>query len=182
MKITRRPMLMTVIYGLLCGISFIPIVMALSYFLYWPIAFRLTIWLYLAGYLVLLTRWAKVSLFSILFPLLLLVLLVFWGGSSPAYMFLALGILSWVRSGICFQGGLLRTLGAEAALCLGGGALVAYFTPHSMIIWAMAIWMFFLVQSLYFVVFKGIGEAEEEKVGLDPFEQARGQAEKILST
>jgi len=46
----------------------------------------------------------------------------------------------------------------------------------------MAIWMFFLVQSLYFVFFREIGEAEQEKVELDPFEQARGQAKKILST
>ena len=116
------------------------------------------------------------------FPLFLLLILVFWGDSNEAFLFLALGVLSWVRSGICFQGGLLKTFGAEAALCLGGGALVAHFTPHSMITWAMAIWMFFLMQSLYFVFFRETAETQAHKVQLDPFEQARGQAERILSS
>ena len=42
--------------------------------------------------------------------------------------------------------------------------------------------MFFLVQSLYFVVFADIGAAQEENIRPDPFDQARGQAEKILSS
>jgi hypothetical protein len=42
--------------------------------------------------------------------------------------------------------------------------------------------MFFLVQSLYFVFFKDLGEAVEDKVELDPFELARSRAERILST
>ena len=91
MKMTKRPMLATVIYGLLCGVTFIPVVMALSYVLYWPMAFRLTIWLYLAGYLVFLIRWAGVSPLAIPIPLLLLLLLVFWGGSNVGFLFFALG-------------------------------------------------------------------------------------------
>jgi hypothetical protein len=166
MKITRRPMLITILYGLLCGISFVPTVMVLSSFLYWSTAFRLAIWLTLAGY----------------FPLLLLLLLVFWGDTNGAFLFLALGVLSWVRSGICFQGGLLKALLAEFTLCLGGGALVAFFTPHSAVTWGLAVWMFFLVQSLYFVFSRDLGEAVEEKVEVDPFELARSQAERILST
>jgi hypothetical protein len=182
MKITRRPMLTTILYGLLGGISFVPTVMVISSFLYWSTAFRLAIWLFLAGYLVLLTKWGRASLLSILFPLLLLFLLVFWGDTNGAFLFLALGVLSWVRSGICFQGGLLKTLLAEFALCLGGGALVAFFTPHSAVTWGLAVWMFFLVQSLYFVFFRDIGEAAEEKMKLDPFELARSQAERVLAT
>jgi hypothetical protein len=46
----------------------------------------------------------------------------------------------------------------------------------------MAVWTFFLIQSLDFVVFRDLTETEEEEVELDPFEQARGQVEKILST
>ena len=76
----------------------------------------------------------------------------------------------------------MKTLTAEIAISLGGGALVSVFAPHTTVTWAMAVWMFFLVQSLYFVVVRDIGEAEEEQVVRDPFEQARGQAEKILST
>jgi hypothetical protein len=182
MKVTRRPLLTTILYGLLCGISFVPTVMVISSFVYYSTAFRLAIWLFLAGYLVILTKWGKTRLLSIVFPLLLLFFLVFWGDTNAAFLFLALGVLSWVRSGICFQGGLLKPLVAEFALCLGGGALVAFFTPHSAVTWALAVWMFFLVQSLYFVFFRDIGEAVEEKVELDPFELARNQAERILST
>lgn len=181
MKISRRPMLTTIIYGLLSGISFIPTVIAISKVIYWTTAFRLVIWLILAGYLLVLIRWGRVKLLSILFPLLLLLLLVFWGDTNTGFLFLALGVLSWIRSGVCFQGGLLKTLVAEVALCLGGGALVAYFAPHSTVTWALAVWMFFLVQSIYFVIFTDIGREEKEEMELDPFNQARIQAERILS-
>ena len=181
MKITRRPMFTTIIYGLLCGVSFIPLVMTMNYFLDWSIAFRLTIWILLAGYLLILTRWGKVNLVSTLFPLLLLLMLVFWGDTNSAFLFLALGVLSWLRSGVCFQGGLLKSIAAEIFLCLGGGALAGSFTPHSTITWALSIWLFFLVQSLYFVIFRNSVEEQEERVELNPFERARGQAERILS-
>ena len=182
MKITRRPMFTTVLYGLLCGVTFIPLITALSYVLPWSMAFMLTIWLYLAGYLALLARWARATIVSIIFPLLLLLVVVFWGSSTTAFMLLALGTLSWVRSGICFKGGALKTLGSEAILCLGGGALVACFTPHSTITWAMAIWMFSLVQSLYFILFRETGEVVRKEMKLDPFDRAKGKAEKILAT
>ena len=181
MKITRRPMFTTIIYGLLAGTSFIPMVMVMSNLIHWTAAFRLAIWLVLAGYLVLLTSWGRVSLFSLLFPLLLLLLLVFWGDTNSAFLFLALGVLSWVRSGICFHGGLLKSLVTEAALCFGAGALVVFFTPHSTITWGVAVWMFFLVQSVYFVVFADFAEKQEAQVELDPFHQARTLAERILS-
>jgi hypothetical protein len=77
---------------------------------------------------------------------------------------------------------LLGKLGAELAISFGGGVLVVYLAPHSQVSWAMTVWMFFLIQSLYFVIFGDIGAAEKEKQRLDPFEQARGQAEKILSS
>jgi len=181
MKITRRPMFTTIIYGLLAGTSFIPMVMVMSNLIHWTAAFRLAIWLVLAGYLVLLTRWGRVSLFSLLFPLLLLLLLVFWGDTNSAFLFLALGVLSWVRSGICFHGGLLKSLVTEAALCFGAGTIVVFFTPHSTITWGVAVWMFFLVQSVYFVVFADFAEKQEVQVELDPFHQARTRAERILS-
>jgi len=182
MNISRKPMFTTIIYGLLAGISFIPMVMVMSSLIYWTAAFRLAIWLILAGYLVILTRWGRVSLLSIAFPLLLLLLLVFWGDTNSAFLFLALGVLSWVRSGICFHGGLLKSLFTEAALCLGAGALVVFFTPHSTITWGVAVWMFFLVQSVYFVIFADFGKEQEEQVELDPFHQARSRAERMLST
>ena len=175
-------MFTTIVYGLLAGTSFIPIVMAMSSVMEWTAAFRMAMWLVLAGYLAMLTRWGRVNLLSIVFPLLLLLPLVFWGETNSGFLILALGVLAWVRSGVCFQGGLLKTVVTEVALCCGAGALVAFFTPHSTITWGVAVWLFFLVQSIYFVFFADFGEKEEEQAECDPFHQARARAERILST
>lgn len=180
MKITRRPMLATILFGLICGALFIPVSMVLGYIIFWPVAFRFAIWSYIAVYGFFLTKWGKVNPISIVFPFLLLLVFVFWGNSNSAFLLLALGILSWVRSGICFKSPLFKMLGAELFVCIGGGVLVAYFAPHSTLTWAMGIWMFFLMQSLYFV-FTGDSTDEEERLTVDPFEQARRQAERILS-
>ena len=75
----------------------------------------------------------------------------------------------------------MKTFGAEIVLCLGGGAVVSYFAPQSMATWALGIWMFFLIQSLYFALFRDIPKHEEE-LEVDAFERARNQAETILST
>lgn len=179
MKITRRPMLATILFGLMCGVSFIPAGMILGYLIYWPVTFRIVIWSYLGLYGLLLTRWGKVNPTSILFPLLVLLIFVFSGNSNSAFLLLALGVLSWIRSGICFQRSLFRRLGIELFVCIGGGVLVAYFAPYSTLTWAMGIWMFFLMQSLYFLLMREMGD--EEKPTVDPFEQARRQAERILS-
>jgi len=66
-------------------------------------------------------------------------------------------------------------------LSLGGGALVALFTPVSEISWALGIWLFFLIQALYFLLFEKTGDkiADTE---IDLFEKARMEAEKILSS
>jgi len=67
----------------------------------------------------------------------------------------------------------------EFFLTLGGAALITCFIPDSMFTWALGIWMFFLVQSLYFVI---LGDRSlKEKVTADPFEEAMIQAEKIIS-
>ena len=198
MKISRRPMIATILYGLMCGVVFIPVSVVLSYMISWPEAFRLTIWSYVALYGLLLTRWGKRNPISIVFPLLTLFIFVFWGNSTSAFLLLALGILSWIRSGICFRKPLVQMLGVELLVSIGGGALVtycaphstliwasggasvAYLAPHSTLTWAMGIWLFFLVQSLYFVL-TGDARSEEDKLRLDPFDEAKRQAERILS-
>jgi hypothetical protein len=65
---------------------------------------------------------------------------------------------------------------------MGGAALVTCFFPHSMTALALGVWMFFLVQSLHFVLTGDLGDAEEDDVVLDPFEKAQRQAEEILPT
>ena len=179
MRLARRPMLATIVLGLACGISFVPVTVALSCAFSWPTTFRLAMWSYLASYAFLLTRWGKVNVASIVFPLLIVFCFAVWGHLAMPFLLLALGVLSWIRSGICFHRTFPKMLCTELVLSLGGGALVAYVTPHSVATWAMGVWMFFLIQSLYFVVVRHVGD-ENVHVSLDPFEQARRRAEEIL--
>lgn len=180
MRIVRRPMPATVLFGLIGGIFFVPVTVALAYVLSWPTALRATLWFCLASYGFLLSRWSKVSFTSILFPLLIVLLFVFWGNSLTLFLVLWLGVLSWIRSGICFRKPLPGMLGTEFFISVGGGALVAFFMPHSPATWAMGLWMFFLIQSLYFLVVRNAGDPQQD-VSLDPFEQSRRRAEEILS-
>ena len=68
-------------------------------------------------------------------------------------------------------------------LYAAGGALIAALPPGSAFGWTLSIWMFFLVQALYFVVFDITTIAAEEKIALeiDPFERASRRAADILS-
>lgn len=179
MKSTKRPVRATVFFGLICSLSFIPLQVGLSYVFSWSKIFNLTIWMYLSGFGFLLTRWRGKNQPSIIFPLLLLFISVFMVSSNDAFLVLALGVFSWIRSGIYFPKPLHRALVAELGLTIGGAALVAWFTPHSNLTWALGILMFFLVQSLYFVIFENKGI--KDKFAVDPFEEARSAAEKILS-
>jgi len=178
MKIIQRPTRTTILFGLICGLLFIPLNQGLWYIIAWSTVFRITLWCYLASYALLLARWGGKRLYSIMFPVLILLISAFALRSNSAFSLLALGIFSWIRSGICFQKRLSSMLVAEIFLTLGGGLLVAWFRPHTTLTWALGIWMFFLVQSLYFVIFE---EKNKEAVEGDPFEAARLGAEKILS-
>lgn len=80
----------------------------------------------------------------------------------------------------CFQTQQVKRLFSEIILSLGGGALVAGLTPVPAVTWALGIWLFFLVQALYFVWFEKTGEKMAE-VKIDLFEKARMGAENILS-
>jgi len=51
-----------------------------------------------------------------------------------------------------------------------------------MVAWALGVWMFFLVQSVYFVLTGDLGDTEEAEIALDPFEKVRRQAEETLTT
>jgi len=181
MKTMRIPMLTTIFFGLGCGICFIPLTMLLGFFIPWPLALHLTVWSYLALYGLVLTWWSRVGPLSIAFPLLLLLVFAFWGASHTAFLLTALVIMSWIRSGICFRHSRVKAIGAEIIICLGGGAIVTYFAPHTPATWAMVVWALFLIQALYFVF---LGEMDKHQGGdaeRDPFAEMRRRAERILS-
>ncbi|UCD90139.1 MAG: hypothetical protein JSW04_01480 [Desulfobacterales bacterium] len=178
MKTTQRPIRNTIVFGLVFGLAFIPLNSLLGYVTDAATAFKIILWTYLATYGFFLTRWGRNRPISIFFPLLLLLIFVFIVNSNSAYLLLALIIFSWIRSGVCFQQSLSKMLGAELLLSLGGAILVAWFAPCSTFTWALGILMFFLVQSIYFVIFEN---KNHEQVPTDPFEEAMVRAEKIIS-
>jgi len=176
---SKRPVRTTIFYGLICALLFIPLGLIFERTAFWSIFFRLAIFACLAAYAFILANWTRKGLISIIFPLLLVFLFIFGQTSTAAFLLLSLGMLSWIRSGVCFQNGFLRPLGGEILFSIGGGALVAYFSPYSTATWALGIWMFFLVQSLYFIAMTDFG-SNEEQVNMDAFEQARMRAAGIL--
>ena len=181
MKISQHPIRTTIFFGLICALSFIPANLALNYVLHGPSVINLTLWLYAAGYSLLLSRWSKKPILSNGFPLLLLFVTSFLVDSTTAFYLLSLVVISWIRSGICFRNPCGIKLVAELLLCVFGGIPVAVFTPGSAFGWMPGIWMFFLIQSLYFVIFENRAIMPQDQYETDPFERASRQAEAILS-
>jgi hypothetical protein len=180
MKSTTKPIRSTIVWGLIGGLIYIPLCSALNLIISWPLGFRLSPWILLSGYAILLSRWASRPLRSMRLPLLLLLLSAFLIESTTVFLFTSLAILSWIRSGICFKKRpLLKRLGAEAGLCLAGGLLVYGAVPVATPAWALGVWLFFLIQALYFVLFEY--QSVPPRIEVDPFEKARMAAEKILS-
>jgi hypothetical protein len=184
MKILQRPIPTTIIFGLICGLSFTPTNLALSASVSWPTALCLTLWLFAAGYGLLLSRWSSQKYSTIFFPLAVLLLAVFLADSIAAFLLLVLVVTSWIRSGICFQKQKGIRLAVEILLCVAGGVLVALFTPGAAYGWSLGVWMFFLLQSLYFVIFdnKAIEADNNHEFRIDPFEQSSRRAEAILDS
>jgi hypothetical protein len=181
MKLKATPIRSTIVWGLIGGLVYIPLCSALSLVVFRPLGIQLSLWILLAGYAVLLSRWAFGPLRSIGLPLLLLLLSAFLIQSATVFLFTAFVILSWIRSGICFKRKPLgKRLAAESGLGLAGGLLVSGVMPGVTLVWALGVWLFFLIQALYFVLFEYQNDSQV-KIEVDPFEKAKMAAEKILS-
>jgi hypothetical protein len=182
MKKSKHPIRNTILYGLFCGLSFVPLSLTLNAAISWPTASCLALWLFISGYGILLSRWSHTALISIAFPLLLLVPIIFLVNSKVLFFLMVLIVVSWIRSGICFQKPGVMRLAVELLLGFLGAVLMCGLTPGSVFGWGLGVWMFFLVQALYFVFFAPADTQQEESSRLDAFEQARSQAERILSS
>jgi hypothetical protein len=176
----KRPVRTTIVYAVFSGLVVVPAASALSIYLSWPTAFKLTLWADLALYGVLMARWSGVRLPSLLFPLTILLGSALWPSAYSAFFILTLGVLAWMRSGICFQGTPLRALTAEV-LTLGGAAgILLFFGSHTEVAWALTIALFFLMQSIYFfIVPTRRGMSKTGSVN-DPFERALAEAKALL--
>lgn len=170
----------TLVYGLISAVSVMPVSGVLAGSIGWPMAFKLVLWADLFGYALLLARWSGKGLGSIVFPLALLLGTAVWPGVYSAFFFLGLGVFSWLRSGICFSRAPIRAVAAETITVAGGAGLVALLNPVSAITWSISIWLFFLVQAIYFFIVPSMKNAPAGRWEQDPFEQAHREALRIL--
>jgi hypothetical protein len=171
----------TIFYGLIWGLAFIPICVTLNLALDASYAIGLALWLCVAGDAILMSRWSNSSLSSLTFPLMLLFLAIFLVKSVTAFWLLALLVIGWIRSGICFQTSPASRLGVEVVLIITGCFLAGAFTFGSTLAASLGVWMFFLMQALYFVIFEDGSNLTADTLQPERFEQARTLAEDILS-
>ena len=178
----NKPIRATIVIALASGFTIVPVAMLMSPYLHWALAFKLVLWANLAIYAVLLARWSRTRLLPVVFPLAILLGTALWPRSYTGFFFLAVGVLSWIRSGICYQGTPLRTLAAEVITVAGGAALVMLFGGQTSLSWAIAIALFILVQALYFFIVPSKRKEGGTKPSEDPFDRAAQEALKVLES
>lgn len=176
----NKPIRTTVFFGLLSGLLVLPVAYLMGDRLGWSLAFKLAVWADLAVYALLMARWSGTRAAAVLFPLAVLLGAALWPHSGAGFLLLALGVLSWVRSGLCFTGAPIRRGLAEAITIFGGSGLVVVWGSHTALAWALGIWLFFLVQALYFAIIPEKSYANAEKTRTDAFEKAIKEAERVL--
>lgn len=175
-----HPIRGTILFGLASGAAFIPLTLVFSRLFYWPIAFNLTIWIYLALYCLLLSLWSGVRLHAAEAVVLVLLPAAFWADSTAGFTMLALAVLGWVRSVVCFTGSWLKKMSAEFITITLGTALLVVMNPSGPLALSLGVWMFILIQSLYFLLVGNWEDEEDQAASADPFETARRRAESIL--
>lgn len=178
----KRPVRTTLVMAFLSGFVVYPVsVMFLAPVLGWPTTPKIILWAAVFVYALLLSRWSRTRILSIVFPMVVLLGAALWPQVYVGYFLLLLGVLSWIRSGICFQTRPVRAILAEVITIAGGAFLVGMWMPGSTLQWGLGIWLFGLVQCLYFYIVGWDRPNHGEITSMDPFEQARQELEKILA-
>jgi hypothetical protein len=175
----NKPIRTTLIFGFLSAVCFIPL-SSIPHYWHWQITYKLSILITLALYSVLLCRWSRTPLVTILFPLLLFLGVALWSHTHFGFLLLTLAVFSWIRSGICFKNVSIRALIAEILTMAGGTVFLLFWWPATSISQPLAIWLFFLVQSLYFYIIPGVAGHDRFSVSSDLFEQACRDMERLL--
>jgi hypothetical protein len=182
MKTLVGPIRLTIVWGLIGGLIYIPLCIAFGLFVRWPVSLQLTFWSLLAGYGVLLLTRSSVPLRSMALPFMLLFVAAIFVQSTHVFLFSAFAALSWIRSGICFRKKpFLKRLGTEISLGSATALLVDGAVPGLTPVWALGVLMFFLIQALYFVLL-ATDAGSALKTEVDAFEKARMAAENILDS
>ena len=174
------PVRTTIVYGMISAMVVWPAAGLLAAPLGWATAFRLMLWAILSGYALVLVRWSGRRLTAPLIPLALLLGTALWSDVYGAFFCMALGVLAWIRSGICFDSTPLRAVIAETLTIAGGAGLAAALNPGTAVTWTLSIWLFILIQSLYFFIVPTPSTHSGKTPPEDPFEHACRNARRIL--
>ena len=146
----------------------------------WPAAIKLTLWAEVALYAYFLARWSRTHPINIAFPLVLLLGAALWPYTHAGFYLMMVGVFIWIRSGICFRRQPVRAVLAELVTAVGGMLLIGIWMPHNMLLWGVGIWLFGLIQCLYFYIVSIPDALRVSGGNQDSFEQARGELEQVL--
>lgn len=174
----NRPVRSTVVFGgasALCALS-------LSLFQVpwvWPMLFQLFLAANLLIYSTLLCRWSRTGVSVLFFPALFAALAVIWPNGHLPFLAVILAMLSWIRSDICYQDARFRALLTEGMMLIGGVGFLLFRRPDSIFALPLSVWLFFLVQSLYFYLVEDDVQSTDCKTA-DPFELSSREMERLL--
>jgi len=181
MKPGSNPARTTIFTGLIFGALYAPLSLFLQSYLYWPWPIKTILIMYLAIYGLILARWTEIKPARIILPLVLLIVIAKFQApyETKQFVICTLLALSWIRSGICATHLSFKVLIVELGLSFGGASLAVFLSSQSTIGISLAIWLFFLFQSLYFIAIPD-KTILRKNMTPDRFELARRQAEKLF--
>jgi hypothetical protein len=181
MKTKVKPVRATIVWGLIGGLTIFVLGLPVDSMLPWPLGCQLLLWVLLAGYATLLSRWSSKPLAAVSLPLVLLLIVAVLISSPLEVIIATTGILGWIRSGICFnRSPIVTRYLVEIGLGLGASLPLYVARPAAPLTGALGIWLFFLIQALYFVIFD-YQSIRAGSMETDPFDSAKMAAEQILS-
>ncbi len=177
MRSTTYMLVITVLCGLGGAVGMIFLVSVFVPVLPLALVVRLLIWCGLTGYLLLLGVWSKGAAQSLVLPVVLLLACAVSAPTTIGFFILCVVAVGWLRTQMNPLAGGWLCLWVE--LLLGGGPVLAllFVYPRSVDMWALTVWLFFLFQSLYFLILP-VGR-HHVLTDEDRFEIARLRAQRL---
>lgn len=145
-----------------------------------PARLNATLFLCLAVYAAGLARLSASPIRGLTAPLLLLSAVLVSASSVTGFVIPAAAVLAWIRSGICFPGPVVRRAAAEILTTAAGLALCAVLRPPGLAGWVLGLWLFCLIQALYFAFVDPAQSPGCERPARDSRQGLRSRAQALL--
>ena len=171
-----RPVRTTIVFGAAAGLLTSAALILLSGVLPPWTAREWVLLACLASYGVLLCRWSGRSPAVVLLPLGVAAAALLGGLVGTGFVILCTALLAWIRSGLCFPPVGRPRMVLETFLAGGGALLAALLAPGGQLGLGMGVWVFFLIQSLYFLL---VPQTRTEKER-DRFEETVRELDRLL--